>query len=126
LLLTSLVLLFRIPKIINSSVSTLNEINEMEEFVNENIKQSNLNILTGSNLYFCSRSLQKTNYIDNYWSYAIRDNRLLDNSLPIVVSTNDYDFLIVENYEFNKKFIHSMKNYKVVFHNDLGIIAKKL
>lgn len=126
LVLTSLVLLFRTPKIINSSMSTLKEINEMEEFVKDNIKQSNLNILTGSNLYFCSRSIQKTNFIDNYWSYAIRDNSVLDNSLANVVGTNDYDFLIVENYEFNYKFINSMKNYKVVFHNDLGIIVKKL
>lgn len=84
----------------------------------------NHSVLTGSNVYYASRSLLKEGVIlENYWSKSLIENTKPYPNLIVVLEKNKYDYLIVENTQNNLDYIRELSDYNIIYINSLGIIA---
>lgn len=124
-LLLVFVILIKIPVTIKNQISKYKEVIELNEFVEKNIKEKNVNILTGSNVYFIARKIKNVNIITNYWMYGIRDNIDIDKELKILTTKYIFDYVIVENFETNHEFLKNSSHYTLLYENKTAIIAKR-
>lgn len=99
-------------------------INDLNFYIANNIKSYNSKILTGSDLYGVARKVKNTDFITNYWMYGVRDNTKLTDEFKKISELYNFDLLIVENWDENLLQIKNSKKYKILFKNELGIIAK--
>lgn len=124
-LLLFFVIFLKIPVIFKNQISKYKEVLELNDFVEKNIKEKNVTILTGSNVYFIPRNIKNANYITNYWMYGIRDNIDIDKEFKILATKYRFDYLIVENFETNNEYIKNSSRYNLLFENKTAIIAKR-
>ena len=90
------------------------------------LNKSEINtVLTGSDVYFATRVLSKTNMvIENYWTESLRSNTDPHEKLESLISLKNYSIIVVENLPSNYDVILRSNKYRILFINKLGIIAK--
>jgi hypothetical protein len=118
-----LILIFKVPYIMLMSINKYKDSLDFANKSNEVIHLNNLKILTGDNLYFVARNYRGSNLIQSYWTHTLKDNSDFDKQLESVAYKTKFDFLIVENLPSNMNFIRNSKKYKILFENNIGIIA---
>lgn len=124
-LLLIFVIIIKVPIIFRNQISKYKEVLELNNFAENNINGKNLNILTGSNVYFVSRNIKNVHNITNYWMYGIKDNIDIEKEFMILAMKYRYDYLIVENYPFNYEFLKNSDQYNLLFENKTALIAKR-
>jgi hypothetical protein len=121
-----LVFSIKLPLMVYSGIIKYKSAMEFSSKVQDFVQGNKNDILTGSNVYYSTRILRNQNEIINYWMYSIRDNKDVYDYLVRTSKIKKFDYLIVENWPQNKRFISNNPNYKILFENDLGIIAKRI
>jgi hypothetical protein len=124
-LLFAYILIFKVPSVLKTQIFKYNEVVELNNFVSSNIKEQNLNILTGSNVYIIARNIKNINNISNYWMYGIRDNVDIEKEISMLTNHLKFDYLIIENFDSNKNFIKNSDHYHLIFENKTALIAKR-
>lgn len=117
-------LLFTMPNYFDSIGKYLKAI-ELKRQV-ELLDKNDLNqVLTGSDVYYATRVLNKPNrVIENYWTQSLKLNNQPHEQLSILLNTKNYSLIVVENLQSNYEAILHSNKYKIIYQNKLGIIAK--
>ena len=74
-------------------------------------------------MYFATRKVRIGNEIANYWMYSLSYNSSVFSQLNKTIKSNDYNYIIVESWPENYQSIINSVNYKILFKNDVGILA---
>ena len=57
--------------------------------------------------------------------YGLINNSPVISVLPSILKTNFYDYLVIKNWDENKKNILNSGYYEIIYENEIGIIARK-
>jgi hypothetical protein len=98
-------------------------IQEFSNSVEKKINMKGVKILTGSDVYFATRKVRIGNEIANYWMYSLIDNTSVSSQLNKIIRSNEYNYIIVENWPDNYQSIINSVSYKILFKNEIGILA---
>ena len=55
--------------------------------------------------------------------YSLIDNSSVSSHLNKIIKSSDFDYIIIENWPENYQSIINSVNYKILFKNDVGILA---
>ena len=83
-------------------------------------------VLTGSDVYFATRSKFLHCNTTNYWTIALRDSTSSDIEFNRMVESREFKYIISENWPINNKILKDSKNYQILFENRIGILAKMI
>ena len=99
---------------------------ELKRFV-RSIPAENASLMTGSDVYFASRSyggMSKPNTVYNYWSISLRDGTTLEEAFQ-EGKYLEPEYIVVEPFDFlSKEKLEKDGKYKVIFANRVGSVAK--
>jgi len=119
-----LIIIFtKVPILLYSNFKHYLTIQEFSNTVENIVNVKGVKILTGSDVYFATRKVRIGNEIANYWMYSLIDNSPVSSHLSKIIKSNDFNYIIIENWPENYHFIKNSGNYKILFKNDVGILA---
>lgn len=116
-------LLTKVPILLYSNSKHYLKILEFSNNVQKSVNDKGVKILTGSDVYFATRKIRIGNEIANYWMYSLIDNSNVSSHLNRLIKSNDFDYIIVESWPENYQNIITSPDYKILFKNDIGILA---
>jgi hypothetical protein len=119
----TLLIFTKSPLIFSNTLRKYSDILKFSKKTTEIIKTNNLKILTGSDVYYATRNSRNSNMVVNYWMYSLKNNTDINKQLEISANELLFDYLIVENWPDNKKYFSKSKRYKILYENNIGIIA---
>jgi len=122
-LLFLLILFTKVPILLYYNFKHYLKTQEFSNNVEKIINVKGVKILTGSDVYFAARKVRIGNEIANYWMYSLSDNSSVFSQLNKTIKSNDYNYIIVESWPENYQSIINSVNYKILFKNDVGILA---
>jgi hypothetical protein len=108
-----LLIMLKCPVMIYSGINKYKLANKFLIKVQENVKGTTLSILTGSNVYFATRTIRNNNKVINYWMYSVRDNSEVYNCLPTTPNISNFDYIIVENWHENQIYFSGINFYSM-------------
>jgi hypothetical protein len=112
-------------RVINFSVSQFSEINALNCAVANLKVGSGARILSGSNVYYASRTIKTDRLISNYWAMANDLNLEPIAYLPTALKLGKYQYIVVESWPENIACLKTNKSYNIVYLNSIGIVAKQ-
>lgn len=118
-----LIFFTKVPILLYSNFKHYLKIQEFSNNVEKKINMKGVKILTGSDVYFATRKVRIGNEIANYWMYSLIDNSSVSSQLNKIISSNEYNYIIVENWPDNYQNIINSVSYKILFKNEIGILA---
>jgi hypothetical protein len=121
--LSLLIFFTKVPILLYSNFKHYLTIQEFSNSVEKKINMKGVKILTGSDVYFATRKVRIGNEIANYWMYSLIDNTSVSSQLNKIIRSNEYNYIIVENWPDNYQSIINSVSYKILFKNEIGILA---
>ena len=90
------------------------------------LSNNNSKVLTGSNVYGSVRRVNTLVPIHGLYTYQYhRHDQEALNVLPRLLANQNYDFVILDNYQYNLEPLIDSTFYSIYFKNDIGIIATR-
>jgi hypothetical protein len=114
------------PRMINmahSGIEKYKKSNQLTLQVKKGIKEKNIRILTGSDVYSATRNVRDSNFIINYWTYSLKKNTDMSDELKRLLDSVKFNYIIIENNDQNIKILQNFKLYDIKYINDIGIFA---
>ena len=121
--LSLLILFIKVPFLLYSNFKHYLKIQEFSNNVEKLINVKGVKVLTGSDVYYSTRKIRLGNEITNYWMYSKIDNSSLSSKLNNIIKSNDFNYILVESWPENYQFLKKSGKYKILFKNDIGILA---
>lgn len=122
---SALAILLHLPNLVNGQ-TRLDNINTFKNEAEAVLHKHCSGLVVGSNLYYAVRDIYSGCDYQNYWTHSVRNNTnnlTLGHEVMSLILDESNTIFVVENFQKNNAIFSARDDFKVIFENEIGIIA---